>query len=150
MSLEVRLGTMITGMCAEADAHTLRAVILAAIPEYDKWYTSFDSHTDSDDKVFGSAKYRDVLDSIRIAVMSGDSTDIQAADQYVHHEPSGSIFYNLLLILYRKWRAYHPSGAGDTDSTRYSPASSASSGDREMGVNGVHAKLEALRMTSMR
>ena len=147
MSLEVRLGTMITGMCAEADAHTLRAVIIAAIPTSDKWYTSFDSHTDSDDKVFGSAKYRDVLDSIRIAVMSQSSTDIQAADEKVGDWPTGSIFYNLLLILYRKWRAYHPSGASDTDSTRYSPASSASSGDRDMGV---HAKLEALRMASMR
>jgi len=145
MSLKNHLDTLITGMCAGMREDKLKAVILAAIPAGGidgTWYVSWDPAALSDEKVFGDSQYRGVLDHIRIAVSSGDSTDIDNADYKVRDWPDGLIFYNLLLRLYAKWRDFHDSGADDTDST-----SGNSSDHHLMDTGYVHAKLEALKMS---
>jgi hypothetical protein len=152
---EYRLETLITGMCAGKREDELKDVILAAIPDQHKWCLSYDhgsrlTVTDGDEKVFGDRDSGriDVLDQIRLAVLHQDSGNIGRADEVVAENPQGLIFYNLLLILYAKWRDLHGSGADDTDSTSdsvYSP------GDFDMGVShrdfDLHAKLNALKMS---
>ena len=150
MSLVYRLETLIASMCAGMREDELKVVILAAIPV--KWILSYDHGsrlqvTDGDEKVFGDrdSGHIDVLDQIRLAVSNGDSGYIGRADSVVAQYPDGLIFYNLLLILYAKWRDLHGSGADDTDSTS---GSESSGRDFEMGVTpgilDVHAKLQAL------
>jgi hypothetical protein len=89
--------------------------------------------TDGDELVFGDrdSGHIAVLDQIRLAVSTGDSGNIDRADLAVEGMRYGLDFYNLLNILYAKWRDHHGSGAGDTDSTS---GSVYSDHDFEMGV----------------
>ena len=149
---EDELISMITVMCAGMREHELKAVILAAIPDQQKWCLSYESSArleiaNGDEKVFGNRNsgHIDVLDQIRLAVSSEDSGNIGRGDEAVADQTRGPIFYELLLILYAKWRDLHGSGADDTDSTS---GSESSGRDFEMGVTpgilDVHAKLQAL------
>jgi hypothetical protein len=155
MSLDYRLNKLITRMCGNMDESTLRAVILSTIPYEHQWSLSYDHGSrlpvnNGDELVFGDrdSGHIDALDQIRLAVTNGDQGNIQRADQVLRELPSGLEFYNLLLILYYRWRGLHLLGASDTDSTSGSVHSEP---DLDMGVPqkvlDVHAKLNALRMS---
>jgi hypothetical protein len=148
MSLDYRLNKLITRMSGNMDESTLRAVILGTIPYQREWNLSYDPPmrlpvTNGDELVFGDrdSGYIDVIDQIRLAVSSGDQGNIQSADRVLKQLPRGLEFYNILLILYYRWRGLHLLAASDTDSTSGSVHSEP---DLDMGVR---AKLNALRMS---
>jgi hypothetical protein len=148
MSLEYRVEILIKLMCGNMDESTLKAVILATIPEWDKWRLSYDPPlrlpvTDGDDLYFGDREsgHIDALDQIRRAVSTRVPGDIERADDNVGYVPNGPVFYMIILHLYFKWRNHQPSGVSDTDSTS---GSVYSENDFDMGI---HAKLHALRMS---